>query len=525
MLSRKFDVTLSFCGEDRSAAYQLADSLTKRGLTIFFDEWFYSEGSARSDGLPSQDWEVTASVVVPLISKSYVNGPYELPAIPSQSASLTSEEKQRVLPVCLDETSLPADHGADVFPGYNGKNASEIAALIENRVIQSVKQQKPPVEPVAPDQNDYHVLKQFSPAKPGKPVEISRFGIVHLMTEQAKVPPSGFRVRIAMELVKYLSVEHDISLGWPYDIWHHDGSIFLSVLPNFSLPHQTLEFTVPEKGSVVRLKSIWSTRDERYRKIDYQIWQPSVAKLTADRVVPCLEREGAIRILERLGAEFGFPLTSGENDAKKLCGWIEQLPQYECMEWGRDPRLVAGCLGPMHYAWHEPSGIAILTLMLFGRWSAMALRALNEALEINLPSRHRIAVLGQGRIRIAVFLADAAKRDRGRAFLAQRRMFAAVARMYAALRELPVPPPDGSVALPQIDEETKTRFDFVCDSILKGDEMEVVGASEPDFDDAPIKRLSETAVGRSLGFSQEPDLDLDTLITHRDIVQFVQRHE
>lgn len=55
--------------------------------------------------------------------------------------------------------------------------------------------------------------------------------------------------------------------------------------------------------------------------------------------------------------------------------------------------------------------------------------------------------------------------------------------------------------------------------------MEVVGASEPDFDDAPIKRLSETAVGRSLGFSQEPDLDLDTLITHRDIVQFVQRHE
>jgi hypothetical protein len=527
MLSRRFDVALSFSGHDREIAYALAGDLAKRRLSVFFDEWF---GPGRSDGgdadLPVPEIGLTARVFVPLLSQAYVAGPARSRAFRAALARESAEERGRVLPVRLDSGAIPGGEAGEAAVSCRPECAPELAERIERRVQLESVRSRAVAEAMLPEDRQRHVLRQFVATIPRKPVEIGRYGIVEAMNEAARVPRCEYRTRIAVEVRKHLIAEHDFGLGWPYDIWHDDGAVFLSTLPNFSLPHQTLEFVTDAGRSVWTLKSVWMAPDDQgYGKIDYRLWQPSVAMRTADRVVPCLEREVAIRLLEQAGCGFGFPLTSGEPEAKKFCGWLEQLPPYDYLEWGRDPRLVGGRLGPAQYVLHDSSKIAVYTLLLLGRWSAAAFHALRESLEIHLPNRYRITVPGQGRVRVTVFLADARRQETGRAFLGVRRLFAAVGRMYAALRGLPVLPATGSAALPPLIDELRARFDLVCEDLRDADELPVADRADPGFDSAQLKKLSDTSEGRSLGFSGEAVLDLDSLITHRDIVRFIQRHE
>jgi len=508
MLSRTFDVTLSFCGNDRSSAYDLAYELSRLGLTVFYDERFQSGNPEAAGDNTAPDLDLTSTVFVPLISKAYVTSVGRNQELQAALDDPQWKNGGRVLPVALGEDHTPGD----------------LAKRIEIQVG-STAGKSPPAEAAVREDPGQHVLAFFAPTPPHKSVEVARYGVVHLMKQCAEAPVPAVRLRGAIEVAKSLFADHNFRTGWPYDIWRRDDSIFLSALPNFSSAHRTLEFVLNAEGSRARLRAVWTPSDERYGKIDYHIWQPSVATLTADRVVPCLEREVTLRLLEQAGTEFGFPVTAGEREPKRLCGWIEQLPPYDFMEWGRDPRLVSGRLGPGQYLLHTPSGIAVYSLLLVGRWSAAAFRTLSEALTVNLPNRHRIDVLGQGRVRLAVFLGDARGQDRGRAFLAHRRVFAAVARMYAALRELPVPPPDGSVALPRLDDRTTSRFDRVCEDFGEGDTIALTSTAGPGNETAPFNKLGETPEGHSLGFASEPGLDLDSLVTHRDIVRFVQRHE
>jgi hypothetical protein len=526
MLSRKFHVTLSFSGQDRDSAYRLARELAKRRLSVFCDEWFGPGGwDDGKSGPPAPEIDLTARVFVPLLSGPYLAGPLRNPAFQAALAAASADEQGRVILVRLAGAAVPGRWASGAASLDSPETVASLADRIEQRVQHDVARPRPAPGPALPTLRPRHVLGQFVAKPPRKPVEISRYGIVQLLHDVAGVPHSAFRVRMAVEVRKHLVGEHDFGLGWPYDLWAGNGSVFLSTLPDFSLPQQTLEFVADGGRSLFTLKSVWTAGDAAYGRIDYRLWQPSVAMRTADRVVPCLEREVTLRLLEQTGRAFGFPLTSGEPAANKLCGWIEQLPPYEFLEWGRDPRLVAGRLGPAHHILHDSSKLAVYTLALLGRWSAAAFRELGEALAVNLPNRHRIDVLGQGRVRVTVFLADAKRQETGRAFLGVRRTFAAVARMYAALRELPVLPASGTAALPRLDDGLRLQFDRVCDDLRGGDELPVADRSDPGFDAAPLKRLSDTPEGRSLGFSDEAVLDLDTLVTHRDIVRFVQRHE
>lgn len=512
MLSREFDVALSFCLQDREIAYELQDELRKRDLSVYYDERCALPAPGGGNGalLPSS-LGLTARLVVALVSDAYLTA---CGCAGGQDAALPAAlgtDADQVMTVRVGGAALPGD-----------------AAAVAGRIAERIDRNHPPATAAAGKvggRRARHVLPQFAPAASHKSVDITRYGLVHLMAAYTRGEISLIRVRAALELRKYLIFEHDFALGWPYDMWRADGSVFLSTLPNFSLPQQTLEFAFNRAETAARLKGVWVSEDETYGKLDFHRWQPSVAMLTADRVVCCLEREVAIRLLEKGGAAFGFPVTSGEAEATRFCGWIEELPPYEHTEWGRDPRLVGGRLGPVDYVLHDAGGAAVLTLLLIGRWSAAAFRALGEALAVNLPGRHHVAVLGQGRVRVTVFLADTHRRDTGRAFLAVRRAFAAVARMYAALRELPVPPPNGSVALQPPATAARTAFEQACGDLGGREDLTVAEASRSGFEAAPLKRLGQTPEGRSLGFGQEPVLDLDPLVTHRDIVRFVQEHE
>ncbi len=521
MLSRKFDIALSFAAEDRQRAVCLSHALARRGLTVVDDEWFGGETGINGFRPETPRVYLSARIFVPLLSGRHVAVRH--PAFKSALTRDAARHRCRVLPVALEE-GVELLVGANNRPlPYDPARTAQLADVIRGEA--DLETMPPPPIDAEPAVDERSILNTFVANTPRKPVAVDRYGIIRLLADEARAPFSEFRVRVAIEVAKYLRVEHAIKLGWPYDIWHRDGAVFLSTLPGFSMPYQTFEFVPENGGSAMRLKSIWTSEEAQYGRLDFHLWQSSVAELTANRVVPCLEREVTLRMLEQAGCAFGFPLTEGETEPRALCGWIGQLPSYDRTEWGCDPRLVAGKLGPAHCLAHRASAIAVYTLLLVGRWSAAAFAALEDALSINLPGRYRISVPGQGRTGLTVFLAETEKPDRGEAFLAQRRAFAALARMYAAMRGLPVPPADGSAALPPPAGEVAARFDDAVADLAGGDELPVATVGAADFETAPLRKLSDTVAGRALGFTQEPVLDLDSLITHRDILRHIQCHE
>ncbi len=252
MLSRTFDVTLSFCGKDRNSAYDLAHELTRLGLTVFYDEWFESDSSTGVDDEPPSDMNLTSTVLVPLISKPDVTSPDRNSHIQAAPANRQSDNGGRVFPI---------DLGRSLFTGDLAKQIEDRVGLLAGQVGA--------VDPGPRETENHHVvLEAFTPAPPQKSVELARYGIVHLMKQCAEASDPAVRLRGAVEVAKSLFAEHEFRIGWPYDIWQWNGSIYLSALPDFSSPHRTLEFVLDTDGSRARLKAVWTSTDARYGKVD-----------------------------------------------------------------------------------------------------------------------------------------------------------------------------------------------------------------------------------------------------------------
>ena len=111
-----YDVALSFAGEDRSVARQIASGLEARGVRFFMDEFERTLlwGKDLSDGLRSRYGERTRYVVI-LVSKHYAVKDwtdFEFTVAKKEAGRRTREF---ILPVRLDDTPLPGLRSAIAY--------------------------------------------------------------------------------------------------------------------------------------------------------------------------------------------------------------------------------------------------------------------------------------------------------------------------------------------------------------------------------------------------------------------------
>lgn len=126
-----FDVAISFAGEDRDYAHALAHALREANIAVFYDEFFKSElwGEDLVEQLDNV-YQRRARFAVVVVSEHYVAKPWPRHERRSVLARSVLEDETYLLPIQLDDSTLP---GLRPTVGYlNGRTTSnaEIVDLV-----------------------------------------------------------------------------------------------------------------------------------------------------------------------------------------------------------------------------------------------------------------------------------------------------------------------------------------------------------------------------------------------------------
>ncbi len=104
----RYDVAISFAGEDRSQAEVLATALTRRGISVFYDRYEKAElwGKNLYTHLAGL-YQNQARYCILLLSRHYANKVWTRHEREAAQARAFSENREYILPVRLDETEIP----------------------------------------------------------------------------------------------------------------------------------------------------------------------------------------------------------------------------------------------------------------------------------------------------------------------------------------------------------------------------------------------------------------------------------
>lgn len=158
-----YDVALSFAGEDRKHAQELAQLLTDKGIKVFYDK--YEEATLWGKNLYTHlsfVYQKQARFCVMFLSQHYAQKLWTNHERDAAQARAFQENKEYILPLRLDNTEIPG-----ILPsiGYlTWSNADSIANTIVKKLEQETLRQRQldSVNPNEPDQ-ELKVLKQKAP--------------------------------------------------------------------------------------------------------------------------------------------------------------------------------------------------------------------------------------------------------------------------------------------------------------------------------------------------------------------------
>ena len=108
MIEKQYDVALSFAGEDRHHAKQLAELLKAGGYSVFYDDFERAQlwGKDLYVDLSSVYRDLARYCVV-VMSKHYAQKPWTNHERRSAQARAFEEDREYILPVRLDDTEIP----------------------------------------------------------------------------------------------------------------------------------------------------------------------------------------------------------------------------------------------------------------------------------------------------------------------------------------------------------------------------------------------------------------------------------
>jgi hypothetical protein len=127
----KYDIALSFAGEDREVAESLANSLKYNKIRVFYDDFEQSElwGKNLYEHL-SKVYNESARFCIMIISKHYASKTWTTLERQNAQARAFREQQEYLLPIRLDDTKIPGLLETVGYINFNDHSIEEITNLI-----------------------------------------------------------------------------------------------------------------------------------------------------------------------------------------------------------------------------------------------------------------------------------------------------------------------------------------------------------------------------------------------------------
>lgn len=131
----KYQVALSFAGEQRSYVEDVAHHLVSRGIAVFYDgfETVNLWGRQGTEAFHEAFAEESAHVVM-FVSKSYIDRAWPRHERRSTLSRMIKNEREYVLPVRFDDTPVPGLPDDVIFLRANEYTAAELSAAIAEKL-------------------------------------------------------------------------------------------------------------------------------------------------------------------------------------------------------------------------------------------------------------------------------------------------------------------------------------------------------------------------------------------------------
>ena len=135
-----YDVALSFAGEDRVMARQLAHMLRDQGLLVFYDEFEQAEllGKSLTRHLHSV-YTRQARFCVPIISKAYVGKAYPRHELQSALSRAIKEKREYILPLRLDDSPIDGLPDDIVYLDFRHMSLAQVVSVLVRKVKEDTK--------------------------------------------------------------------------------------------------------------------------------------------------------------------------------------------------------------------------------------------------------------------------------------------------------------------------------------------------------------------------------------------------
>ena len=131
----KYDVALSFAGEDRKYAREIAEALSSKGVKVFYDEYESAElwGKNLYDHLDDV-YQNKAKYVIMILSKHYKSKLWTTHERRSAQARAFRENTEFILPIKLDNTEIPGIPSTIGYVDLRKSSVEEIGKLIVKKL-------------------------------------------------------------------------------------------------------------------------------------------------------------------------------------------------------------------------------------------------------------------------------------------------------------------------------------------------------------------------------------------------------
>lgn len=153
-MTMKYDVALSFAGEDRSIAREIADSLKKENIKVFFDE--YSSAELWGQNLYEYFAKVykESKICIVLLSKNYGENQWTRYEFRNLIAHSNNRPSFSLLPIHIGDAPIPKDVANINYIQWDSVSPHQLTQLVKERLTSLV-----PAKPEA-RQDNYHVIKR-----------------------------------------------------------------------------------------------------------------------------------------------------------------------------------------------------------------------------------------------------------------------------------------------------------------------------------------------------------------------------
>tara|TARA_R110000868_G_scaffold411317_2_gene703076 strand:+ start:5 stop:817 length:813 start_codon:yes stop_codon:yes gene_type:complete len=131
----EYDIAISFAGENRAVAEEIAKKLTSSGIKVFYDS--YEKATLWGKDLYEHLNDVyknKATFCLMIISNDYKEKQWTNHERKAAQARAFSQNKEYILPLKLDDTEIPGLNETIGYVDFRNSNADEIIGLLKSKL-------------------------------------------------------------------------------------------------------------------------------------------------------------------------------------------------------------------------------------------------------------------------------------------------------------------------------------------------------------------------------------------------------